>query len=58
MKTKTTLLAIGFFSSLLPISLIINGKTAETKEIVFFIALTAITILSLKSTLKTLKKHK
>lgn len=56
MNTKTTLTLIIFFSSLMPIALVINGKTAETKEILFFIGLTAITILSLKSTLKTLKK--
>ena len=56
MTTKTTISLIVFFSSLMPIALVINGKTTETKEIILFIAITAITVLSLKSTLKTLKK--
>ena len=56
MTTKFTIQLIVFFGSLMPMALIIGGKTAEKEEILFWMAITTISVLSLKSTLKTLKK--
>ena len=58
MTTKFTIQLIVFFGSLMPMALIINGKTTEKEEILFWMAITTISVLSLKSTLKTLKRSK
>jgi hypothetical protein len=58
MTKKMTISLIVFFGSLMPMALIIGGKTAEKEEILFWMAITTISVLSLKSTLKTIKRSK